>query len=406
MMYLFSEKNIRHFLVILNPVWIIILYIAAPYFFLNNHDQYSAQVIQLALMALIPWFIVPFLISKQGVNFTWKRFKETRPLTSKFEIITWLALISILVCLTLISGNLPIWTALTGASWEKILSDRLMFDLNKSGWISLVTYSGILITSTALPYFTTKSFILNHKYKWIKLLISSLILVSGLNKISFLKVALPILTLSFIKKDFKLLSKLSFFSLCFLFLISFIGRGGIGSLINQENQQLKTDAKIETGTKSVEEASSFIVYRAFQIPYMTASTWIDYYQKHNLEKNQPIITNRTLSLIFNQPLVPLEQDIINYQFSADKTRFNGYANTTYFIDAWVKFGKVGFFIVIILVPLFFSLQIYAIPKDYLGLLTFSILTLTSNSFISYLLSGGIILFIFSFYLKNKYSLKP
>ncbi|GEM_PF-5234148 len=404
-MFLINSQNLRHLLILVNSFWILGLYILAPYFFELEIGPSNQLMINLAAISIIPWLIIPFILPKIKVNVP--RIKVPNfHYAFHLELIVWLLTFVSLLVLTFTSGNLPILTALRGAKWEEILAHRLNFDLNKSGWISLFIYLNIIISSTLLPFFITKSFVLNEKYKWTKLITASLVLVAGLNKLSFLKVVIPVFILSFVKKDLLLFLKSTSFILLFFLFINFLGKAGVNSLLQKPAATIQTNSiDISPPPPATGDGiSSFILYRAFKVPYQTAETWIDFYYKNNLSAKQPIITNKTLSLLLGIPVTPLEQDIINYQFNADTTKFNGYANTTYFIDAWVKFGNLGFAIVIILIPLFIGIQVYIIDEKYLGLLVFSFFFLTSNSSISYLLSSGVLLFIFSVIMSKKNSL--
>ncbi len=406
-----AQLCIDFFFINANPALIFLIYMV-PFFFLlgiNKVSEIDVTLFRLQLGAIIPWLFFYSFRKKLTLNLQTKVIEIASKYFKSIEIITWLVYVGALGWLTYLADSQPLWNALTARPFSEIALSRIAFDLNKSGIHSIPVYITIIISNTLIPLFVLNSFIQKRKDAWTKLIMASFLVVSSLMKIAFLKVTLPVLFLFLIRRQLQQLVLIILFCLVFFGAIQFLSYGGLNKVFSPDvalanevavsspnNTDINPDQQFLFG----QSMAGLIFNRLTWIPYSTARTWIKYYEEFNLEKEQPIISNRTLAFILGKEYFPLERKIMNYQFNEPYSNFTGYANTAYVTDSWVKYGIIGYLFTITIVPLGFIFLYQNYSFEYRGLLLFSIVFFTSGGLINFMISNGAMLLTLVPFLKN------
>lgn len=394
------------------PLAILLMYILPPFFVLSPAEFREAdwKVVMFAAISIFSWCIVFKYRSYFAITSALPRISLTTNHRKIIEIFSWLLVVIPTICFWAQSGELPIWAAIKGYSPDDIYTARINWDLVKSGWIVIPLYVYIVATSAILPFWILLRFKENSILRWILLILASILLVAGFSKTSYFKIVFPILFYFLYKRKIKEIILINSFSVGFFLIVSFlfhggvyrVQNGGVSELFNLQfgSSESKNPFELEEPYERSERNFLLgavglpgIVNRIAWIPYVTGKKWLNYYEAYNLADKQPIISNRSLAFVLSAEHVPLESLIFNYQFGIKKLGVYGLANTSYFIDSWVKFGWLGFIISVFLTPIFLMLTFCNFSAENRGLLLFSIFMLIGNGFLNMLLAGGALMLL-------------
>ena len=402
-----SEISLVTYVYFSIPLIIFTQYILPPFFVAKISEFSDADfiVLGLSILCLIPWGAIYFFNELFIIKHKFKVVVTSRAVNF-FHLLAWSLVLFSIGVLWFLSGSLPLLEALIGADAGAIYESRINFDLNKSSYFLLPVYLFIFSSTYLLPLSVLIHFIDQRKNKWIVLVFAFVLVSVGFSKLAFIKIALPVMFYFLVHKRLAcffravMVSVIFFSSICLLYL-GVIGKtlnGNVndlfsGSSINSTETSSRLDENYILGSSGVNQ----LLGRALWIPYITAKKWIDFYEKENLYLTQPIITNRTIAWLVGAEYVQLERKVFNYQFGLKDSEMQGYANTSYFVDAWVKFGKFGFGIICFLVPTTLIFFIKNFHINYLGIILFMIPFLVGGgSYISLLISGSILFVFFMF----------
>lgn len=362
-----------------------------------NKPTYENSLLLISALALVGW-IVPlfFLRSFERVPkiFT---FSISEKMALMTEIIFWGLFIFSAVRLG--GYYAPLFQALRGLSTAEIFESRVNYDLTREGggllWVYVQNFVSILI----IPFFLLRDLKNKSKWFWFKFALAILVLSLPLAKANALKVFLPILSFLFFSKSYRRMFQVLACAVLHVLILSFLFFGAFSE--EKANTEISSRFGMDTAT---DYGVNFyfgahglggIINRAFWVPYVTGINWIEYAEVEQLGNEKPIVSNRSLALLFGHKYRPIEKEIFSAQFGLPKDMLVGFANTTYYVDAYVKYSIWTFLLTVFLFPMLVIYSAERIPRDYVHLISYFMFFLASNSAFSFLLLGGIIFIVWA-----------
>ncbi|WP_413561343.1 hypothetical protein [Bdellovibrio sp. HCB209] len=366
----------------------------APYFWATIDSKlksYENLLILTSGLAFLGWLIALFAV-RRGYIPTGKIFvfRVPKVVDQLLEVCAWMLFIYSALAL---SGksimDAPLFVALSGNSPDKIFQSRVSFDLARTGTDLIYVYIQNFLSIIIIPFYVLRDAHKNTKYFWFKLLIVIVILSFPLAKSNGLKVFLPLLSYFFFTFRFKRFFAMLGIAIMHLLLMYFLFFGAQRSEFLDFNPPDTSTSNFLIGSKGV----AGMLNRILWIPYITGVKWFEYSEVENLPAHKPVVSNRSLALLIHGEYRQIEKQVFSFQFGLPPDMLIGFANTTYFVDSYVKYSMASFFFVIFALPLFLVFCAQRIALPYVHLLSYFLLFLTANSAFSFFILGGWIFLI-------------
>lgn len=246
--------------------------------------------------------------------------------------------------------GLPVIMSFKGADGAKIVLAREQFLKAREGYESVLPYLNAFVTAVLIPYLIAVLYMTHHKLRHWVLGIFMLTLLVSLEKALIIKALLPIFVLAInqniaIKRSH--LKKILFLMVGIIVLTGFLAHAKFETTASDEQSLTQSNRYNLVGGS---DTFSYLVNRAFWIPYVTAYDWLRYFDEKRDHEYLYGKTSSFVSALFGEERINVDREVFAYEWGQTETG-TGSSNTAFFIEAYVNFGWLGVFIYSFIVAL-------------------------------------------------------
>jgi hypothetical protein len=324
------------------PLFVIAIftaYAAIPRLVYNSvlPDEYFIELSNLALVSCLAiWagYSLPLFDSRFrpnarriGINANW------------FHGVVWIGFLLFLLITFATAQNIPILSAIQGASTLELDAQRGAFLKGRTGFEVVLPYLGALLVTAVLPYSLVHLFIERSRLRYLFLAIFLAFSISFLVKSLFINAAFPLIYFIAQQRKLTISRMLSLAGLvfCLLYVVSILALGdavstGTGSMDEQGLADF-----FKTTYKSSGPVN-FVVWRSIAVPVFTAADTLRVFAERF--GGEPIwgATSSLIAAVFSLDRVTLEKSVYEYQFGLNEL---ANSNAVFFAEAYANFHWYG-----------------------------------------------------------------
>lgn len=256
-----------------------------------------------------------------------------------FHGLVWTGFLLFLLVTFATAQNIPILSAIQGASTVELDAQRGAFLKGRTGLEAVLPYIGALLVSAVLPYSLVQLFIEKSRLRYLFLAIFVAFTVSFLVKSLFVNAAFPLIYFMAQQRSLTIsrLIPVAGLGFCLLYIVSTLALGeaasvGAGSV---DDQGLADFFKTTYKTSG---PLSFFVWRSIAVPVFTAADTLRVFAERF--GGEPLwgATSTFLAAIFSLDRVTLEKFVYEYQFGLNEL---ANSNAVFFTEAFANFHWYG-----------------------------------------------------------------
>jgi O-antigen polysaccharide polymerase Wzy len=309
-----------------------------------------------------------------------------------FHAVVWSSFVLFLIVTFATAQNIPILSALQGASIRELDLQRGEFFKGRIGDEIILLYLSTLFVSALLPYSLVGLFQEKSPMRFVCLGIFLLLCVSFLNKALFINVAFPMMYFLARQKTFSVvrigIAILASFAL--LYILTLLAYSGGSTFVDAP--QTQGFAEFFGPHYKPAGAIDFLIWRSLSVPMFTASDALLVFQEQF--GGEPLLgaTSSSISMLFGLDRIPFERLVFEHQYGGWNEIAN--SNSVFLADAYINFGWTGVIIFSLIVGQ--SMRWFSKSRDHgiRALWMIWCFGLFNGSLIGMLLSNGYILIFF------------
>lgn len=298
--------------------------------------EYFAQLASLALVGSIS------LCVGYGLPLTDSRFATSARRISisatGFHGVVWVAFIVFLLVTVGTAADIPLLSALKGASVAELDQQRGAFLKGREGAAAILPYLSTLFLSALLPYSLVHLFVAKSRLRYVLTFVFLAFSISFLVKALFVNVAFPLLYYASLRKKSSM-AGISVIAAGSLLLLYFLTKFAVGDALSVDAAAAEFDAaRFFTMSYVASSPLEFIVWRSVAVPMLTAA---DTLQVHAEMFGGDFLFGATSSLfasLFGMERIPLERWVFAHQFGWNDI---ANANAVFLTETFVNFGWMG-----------------------------------------------------------------
>jgi hypothetical protein len=332
-----------------------ITYVVLPLmvFALGVEHEYFLQLAEVsALGAACIWvgFRLPF-VDRLVVDDAEKRGVDL----DAFQALVWGAFVLFVVLVVATAERIPFVAALQGAEPETVAMLRERFLKAREGWQASFVYVNALLAGTIVPYALALMLVRRHRWRWVALGFFTVFCLSFVEKVFFLKAAVPVLYLVAQRVVPSRLKPRTVLVAAIVLLGVGTVAAGSGTLRDDVG-----DAEFFTTGFAAQGPLSFVAWRAVAIPVLTAADALRVFQDEHGGRYLLGASSSMLAGLLGVERVNVERQVFAAQFGEAETG-TGSANSVYVTEAFVNFGWLG--VVLFSMAVGLILRIFAASQD-------------------------------------------
>jgi hypothetical protein len=299
-------------------------------------DDYFIELSNLALVSCLAiWagFALPLFDSRFrpnarrfGINANW------------FHGLVWTGFLLFLLITFATAQNIPILSAIQGASTVELDAQRGAFLKGRTGLEAVLPYLGAVLVSALLPYSLVHLFIEKSRLRYLFLAVFLAFSVSFLVKSLFVNAAFPLIY--FMAQQRKLtisrLVPLGGLVFCLLYVVSTLALGDAAWTSARSMDQGLADFFKTTYVAS--GPVNFVIWRSIAVPIFTAADTLRVFAERFGGESFWGATSSLISAIFSFDRVTLEKFVYEYQFGLNEL---ANSNAVFFTEAFANFSWYG-----------------------------------------------------------------
>jgi hypothetical protein len=305
-------------------------------FNLGLPDDYFVDLSNLALvscLAMCLGYSLPLFDSRFRKNAGRIKINAKR-----FHFFVWAGFLLFLAVTFLTASDIPILSAIHGASVTELDAQRGAFLKGRTGLEAILPYLGTLFVSALLPYSLVSLFFRRSRLRYLALLIFLGFSVSFLVKSLFLNVAFPLLYFMTRRRKITITKAVPLIGLGFVVLYV-VSKLALANAVSAENPVQGADvADFFKTTYRATGLSDFLVWRAIAVPVFTAADTLRVFAEQLGGESLFGATSSFISAIFGFDRVPLEKMVYAHEFGWNDL---ANANAVFITDAFVNLGWTG-----------------------------------------------------------------
>jgi hypothetical protein len=256
-----------------------------------------------------------------------------------FHAVVWIGFLLFLLVTFATAQNIPILSAIQGASTLELDAQRGAFLKGRTGLEAVLPYLGTLLVSALLPYSLVHLFIENSRLKYLFLAIFVAFSVSFLVKSLFVNAAFPLIYLLAQQRKLTIprLVPVAGLVLCLLYVVSMLALGDAAS----KGADIADSQDLADFFKTTYKASGpldFLVWRSIAVPIFTAADTLRVFAERFGSEPLWGATSSFVAAIFSLDRVTLEKFVYEYQFGWNEL---ANANAAFFTEAFANFYWYG-----------------------------------------------------------------
>jgi hypothetical protein len=300
-------------------------------------DEYFIDLSNLALVSCLAiWagYSLPLFDSRFGPN-----ARRISINASWFHGVVWTGFLLFLLVTFATAENIPILSAVQGASALDLDAQRGAFLKGRTGLEAVLPYLGALLVTALLPYSLVHLFVEKSRLRYLFLAIFLAFTVSFLVKSLFVNAAFPLIY--YLAQQRKLtiprLLPVAGVVLCVLYVVSKLALGETASAGADiaDNQGLADFFKT---TYRASGPLDFVVWRSIAVPIFTAADTLRVFAERFGEEPFWGATSSLIAAIFSLDRVALEKFVYEYQFGLNEL---ANSNAVFFTEAFANFYWYG-----------------------------------------------------------------
>lgn len=295
---------------------------------------------------------------------------------------------AVLVMVT--AESIPLLAWVSGVDPETLALLREKFLKAREGWQAIFPYINGLFTGALIPYCLAHFFLERYRWRWLAFGAFLLYSIIFIEKVFFLKAALPLMYVAFCVREGKASTFALFVGAC-LSILFFLGVvSGFGTSVIDTSVPFFSNEYRPAGTLN------FLVWRAIAVPVFTAADALAYFADEFHSRYLMGATSSLMAALFGQERIAFERQVFAYQWGQTETG-TGSANSVYFVDAYVNFGIIGVVFFSAIIGVLFRLIAQSRDQALHAIWPLFALGLYVSGLVNNLASGGFLfVFFFSF----------
>jgi hypothetical protein len=256
-----------------------------------------------------------------------------------FHGVVWIGFLLFLAVTFATAENIPIISAIQGASLNELNVQRGNFLKARTGFEIVLPYLGFIFVSALLPYSLVHLFIEKSRLRYLLVAIFLAFSVSFLVKSLFLNIAFPLLYYFAQQRKVTIVRLIVVAGLGFglLYVVSVLALGDTAPASAEvvEGQGLADFFKT---TYQPAGSVDFLIWRSIAIPIITAADALRVISERLHDEPLWGATSSFLSAVFSLEPVPLEKFVYEHQFGWNEL---ANANSVYITEAFANFRWTG-----------------------------------------------------------------
>lgn len=305
-------------------------------FNLGLQDDYFVDLSNLALLSCVAMclgYSLPLFDSRFRKGASRIIIKAKR-----FHFFVWTGFLLFLAVTFLTAENIPILSAIHGASVTELDAQRGAFLKGRTGVESILPYLGTLFVSALLPYSLVSLFFRRSRFRYLALLVFIGFSVSFLVKSLFLNIAFPLFYFMTRQRKFTILKSIPLIGLSFAILY-IVSKLALANAVFVENPVEETNiADFFKPTYRATGLIDFLVWRVVAVPIFTAADTLRVFSEQLGNNALFGATSSFISAIFGFDRVPLEKMVYAHEFGWNDL---ANANAVFITDAYANLGVTG-----------------------------------------------------------------
>lgn len=256
----------------------------------------------------------------------------------RFHFFVWMGFLFFLTVTFLTADNIPILSAIHGASVTELDSQRGAFLKGRTGLEAILPYLGTLFVSALLPYSLVCLFLRKSRFRYLALLVFLGFSVSFLVKSLFLNIAFPLFYFMTRRRKITITKSVPLIGLSFAVLY-IVSKLALANAVSAENPLQGADiADFFKTTYQATGLVDFLVWRAVAVPIFTAADTLRVFAEQLGSDRLFGATSSFISAIFGFDRVPLEKMVYAHEFGWNDL---ANANAVFITDAFANLGWTG-----------------------------------------------------------------
>lgn len=272
-----------------------------------------------------------------------------------FLVVVWGSFVLFVVLVVATAERIPFIAALQGADPETVAFLRERFLKAREGWQSVFVYVNALLAGTLVPYSLALMLLRRHRWRWLALAFFVIYSLSFVEKVFFLRAAIPVLYLVAQRVVPTSVKPRTVFAGGLLLLAMATVTAGTGTLRDEA-----AGGDFFTTRFAAQGPLAFLAWRAVAIPVLTAADALRVFQEEHGGRNLGGASSSMLAGVLGKERVNVERQVFAAQFGEAETG-TGSANSVFVTEAFINFGWFGVAAFSLLVGLI--LRIFAASQD-------------------------------------------
>ena len=272
-----------------------------------------------------------------------------------FLVVVWGSFVLFVLLVVGTAERIPFLAAIQGSDPETVALLRERFLKAREGWQSVFVYVNALLAGTLVPYSLALMLLRRHRWRWLALGFFLVYCLSFVEKVFFLKAAIPVLYLVAQRLVPTRLKPRTVLAAGVLMLAAGTVAAGSGTLRDEA-----TGGDFFTTGFAAQGPLAFVAWRAVAIPVLTAADALRVFQEEHGGRNLGGASSSMLAALLGKERVNVERQVFAAQFGEAETG-TGSANSVYVTEAFINFGWIGVAVFSLLVGLI--LRIFAASQD-------------------------------------------
>ena len=231
-----------------------------------------------------------------------------------FLVVVWGSFVLFVVLVVATAERVPFLAALQGADPETVAFLRERFLKAREGWQSVFVYVNALLAGTLVPYSLALMLLRRHRWRWMALAFFVIFCLSFVEKVFFLKAAIPVLYLVAQQVVPTSLKPRTVLAGGLLLLALGTVTAGSGTLRDEA-----AGGDFFTTGFAAQGPLAFVAWRAVAIPVLTAADALRVFQEEHGGRNLGGASSSMLAGLLGKERVNVERQVFAAQFGEAET---------------------------------------------------------------------------------------
>jgi hypothetical protein len=252
-----------------------------------------------------------------------------------FLVAVWGSFLLFVLVACVTAERIPALAALQGADPDTLVVLRERFLKAREGWQSSFVYVNAVLAGALVPYSLALMLLHRHRYRWLCFGFFLIYCLSFVEKVFFLKAAIPLAYLVFQRRIVSVIRPVALIGGAVGVLALVTALSGVGSTADRDG----SDDYFSTSYVA-QSPLQFIGWRAVVIPVVSAADTLRVFEEEYRGKPMMGATSALLAAPLGVEKVNLEREVFAAQWGQNETE-TGNTNSVYLTEAYVNFGYAG-----------------------------------------------------------------